>query len=135
MVAIRCLGLGFDSIIGYFQDTNAAAEQRVIRSLVTEDYLRVLVSLANRKFAENSKRRDRFRAKFLELCHSDRLGEPRLGRSNWEDADSRRERKKAEGLTRRQILGKRNDQKRVDHEDLDMAMTEYGSDQPFQHLE
>ena len=66
MVAVRTSGLLLDSIIGYRQtdndgdDTNKEDDLQ-ISSLVSEEYLQTLVKLANDRFIENVKRRDRFR--------------------------------------------------------------------------
>lgn len=107
MVGVRCLGLGFDSIVGYLHEEDDT-ENYLIQSLVTETYLHTLINLANGKFVENSKRTESFRTTLLQLCSSGALNEQTAIRNplkvDWEDGDSRRERKRAEGLRRQQEL-------------------------------
>lgn len=62
MVAVRSSGLAFDCIIGYCQSSSepGGSEARV-RPMVSEEYLRTLVGVANQRFRTNSERRERFR--------------------------------------------------------------------------
>lgn len=97
-VAVRCMGLGFDSIIGYLQDDGA----RVL-SMVDEAYLRTLVTIANARFEENTRRTEQFRVELLRLCASNiasAMGAEQ-DRALWEDPDTRRERKRVEGLKKK----------------------------------
>lgn len=90
MVAVRTAGLGLGSIIGY------ADEYGNVQGLVSEEYLGTLLKIANSRFSANSERIQRF---------SDRLfssGEGR--RSAWEDSQARSERKRAEGLKRKEKI-------------------------------
>lgn len=114
IVAVRSSGLSLESIIGYCESSLGEDEQDeelVIRSLVSEEYLRMLVSLSNERFSVNQERKERFRASLMDL-YSQRLnGETRAkeGRvkvkgPEWEDADTRRARKRAEGLQRKKHL-------------------------------
>ena len=70
-------------------------------SLVTEDYLDLLVGIANDRFKINLDRQQRLqsllRAKFGSNHNDD-----------WEDADERRKRKRAEGLRRKEEVKKDN---------------------------
>ncbi|KAL2183424.1 hypothetical protein L209DRAFT_759014 [Thermothelomyces heterothallicus CBS 203.75] len=93
MVAVRSMGLSFESLIGVETDG-------VRRLIVSTQYLKTLVQIANDRFVENKKRIDRFSAALSEAFA------PPKGRENWEDAQSRRERKRQEGLRRREQLRK-----------------------------
>ena len=65
VVAVRTSGLLLDSIIGYSREKYDSASNDghgpEINSMVNETYLQTLVRLANIRFVENAKRRDRFR--------------------------------------------------------------------------
>ena len=93
IVAVRSMGLSFESLIGY--ESNG---QRY--PLVTESYLRTLMDIGNERFSENTKRIERFRVAFKESLT------PKMGKMNpegreWEDPVARRERMRAEGLQRK----------------------------------
>lgn len=110
MVGIRCVGLSFDSIIGCLHQ-GPEAEHHSVWSLVAEDYLHTLTTIANERFAENAKRTENFRARLLHLFQTQNQTLSSLGtgrtepsRAAWEDAACRRERKRAEGLKRKQEL-------------------------------
>ena len=96
MVAIRSTGYSFDSIIGYQDD-----EGRNI-SLVDEGHLITLVCIANELFKINLERIARFRTQLLDSYQPALISGP--SDSNWEDADVRKQRKRAEGLARQQAL-------------------------------
>lgn len=116
MVAVRTLGLGFDSIIGYMAEQEGSRNE-IIRSIVTEGYLHILTQIANKKFRDNTRRMNRFSTNLLNLCQSDvglnnasGVHKP-LHQVNWEDADTRRQRKRAEGLKKKQELLEENKQR------------------------
>ncbi|RDA95287.1 hypothetical protein CP533_3558 [Ophiocordyceps camponoti-saundersi (nom. inval.)] len=94
MVAIRSLGLGFESLIG----CQAAGDGRR-RYLVSADYLETLRAISDERFVENANRIRRFRDAFLRAVQG-----PSLRADGWEDAASRRERMRAEGLRRKATL-------------------------------
>ena len=94
MVAIRTAGLALGSIIGYAQDADPG-EQKVVL-LVGEEYLEILLRLANDRFSANDERIQRF--------SDELLGGKRVREPNWEDPQSRRERKRAEGLKKKGLL-------------------------------
>jgi tRNA wybutosine-synthesizing protein 3 len=98
MVAIRSMGLGFESLIGY--QTESCREQ-----LVTAEYLRSLMDIANERFIENTKRIDRFREALADMTRAQPTRKNADGKE-WEDAALRRERKRAEGLRRKAELQK-----------------------------
>ncbi|KAL0260329.1 hypothetical protein SLS55_004015 [Diplodia seriata] len=93
MVAVRSIGLTFDSVIA----CEGGAGRMV--PVVDEQYLQSLVELANERFSVNTERIARFRAHLL--AQFQKTGEPakgKKGQASWEDAAARRERKRAEGL-------------------------------------
>lgn len=93
MVAVRSMGLSFESLIG-------AERNGSRRSLVTGEYLETLVNIANERFVENERRIARF-SNALEVAFA-----PSKEKENWEDAQVRRERKRQEGLMRQEELKK-----------------------------
>jgi tRNA wybutosine-synthesizing protein 3 len=97
MVAVRSAGYSFDSIIGY-QD-----EEGHNIALVDENYLQILVQIANDRFRINFERIARFRAALLSAYQP----APSISNSSepiWEDADARKRRKREEGLARQLAL-------------------------------
>jgi tRNA wybutosine-synthesizing protein 3 len=90
VVAVRSTGYSFDSIIGYQDD-----EGRNI-SLIDESHLRTLVCIANERFKINVDRISRFRTTLLESYQPTSTST----KSEWEDADVRKQRKREEGLAR-----------------------------------
>ncbi|KAI9172290.1 tRNA wybutosine-synthesizing protein 3 [Paramyrothecium foliicola] len=95
IVAVRSMGLGFESLIG-FEDEGGR------KLMVLPEYLETLVEIANERFAENTKRIERFRSAFRDAMQVNPKKKPDGG--DWEDAAARRERKRAEGLKRREEL-------------------------------
>ncbi|KAK2592154.1 hypothetical protein QQS21_010162 [Conoideocrella luteorostrata] len=96
IVAIRSMGLSFESLIGYESPDGAR------HPLVPETYLQTLMDIGTERFSENAKRIARFTDAFREVVLRSK-GTAKInpeGRE-WEDAASRRERMKAEGLLRR----------------------------------
>lgn len=87
------MGLGLESLIGY------QSGDRRIRN-VSIDYLHTLMSVADERFVENTRRIERFR----DALRAAVQGKPsRLNAegNEWEDAATRKERKRAEGLRRK----------------------------------
>ncbi|PHH91140.1 hypothetical protein CDD83_1517 [Cordyceps sp. RAO-2017] len=95
VVAIRSLGLGFESLIGY-----EAGGRR--HWLVSAAYLDTLREVADERLAENARRIQRFRAAFFDALAP--LPEPTAAGGGWEDAAARRERMRVEGLKRKAAL-------------------------------
>ncbi|KAI0118186.1 methyltransferase TYW3-domain-containing protein [Nemania sp. FL0031] len=93
IVAIRSMGLSFESLVGVQEDG-------VVKCTVSDDYLRSLVRIANERFEENRKRIERFRTAVLEASYPSKKKDG----TEWEDAQARRERKRAEGLRRKAEL-------------------------------
>ena len=92
MVGIRSMGLGFESLIGI----QASGERQ---QLVSPEFLVELVRIGNERFVENTSRIGRFR----EALRKAMKGDTRIGDNGeaWEDAATRRDRKRAEGLRRK----------------------------------
>jgi tRNA wybutosine-synthesizing protein 3 len=140
IVAVRSSGLSLESIIGYTccPDDGEDAGSRpstMIHSVVTEEYLHLLVSIANERFTINSERIERFRAHLLSsfadiypdgtTATTNALAKPNDGgrlkktkAGNWEDPRQRRERKRAEGL----LL--RDRQRKFQHEEMSRPKVE-----------
>lgn len=107
MVAVRTAGLGMEAIIGHAgaRDELESDEQRVeghelyaneYEALVMEDYLGMLVGIANERFEANKLKISRFRACLREAMavHLKKAHEAEA----WEDTVTRRQRKREEGL-------------------------------------
>lgn len=92
------MGLSLESIIG---SSSTDTEERPV-CFVSDEYLRILVGTANTRFIENTKRIERFRERLGELFSSLSKEAVRVKAdgSVWEDAASRKDRMKAEGLKR-----------------------------------
>ncbi len=99
MVAVRTSGLALESIIGYLED---GEDVNNIRCVVSEGYLRMVVGMINQRFEANTERTLRFRDHLLKQD----LGEipPQGDGEVWEDSDSRRQRKRTEGLQKSKDL-------------------------------
>lgn len=91
IVGVRSIALALDCIIGYV-DTSGA-----VVSLVTEEYLRTLVAIANDRFKENYRRVEKFRKSLLDLCTKHENSE-KDGHLSWETKHARNIRKREEGL-------------------------------------
>ena len=97
MVAVRSHGLALESMIGAI-DESEGGEKPV--SLVTEEYLAMLVNIANERFNACEERKQRFETALF--------GPQELSVRDWEDAGSRRRRKREEGLARQMQLAEQN---------------------------
>ncbi|KAK1976414.1 tRNA wybutosine-synthesizing protein [Colletotrichum cereale] len=98
MVGVRTMGLALESLVGYVDDDD---NNEARHCTVSAGYLRDLTQIANERFAENAARIARFRVALQEALAGPppKLGE---GGAAWEDAAARRERKRAEGLRRKE---------------------------------
>ncbi|RYP07162.1 hypothetical protein DL764_002709 [Monosporascus ibericus] len=90
IVAIRSMGLALESLIGM-------QTQGVPQRTVSAEYLENLLRIANERFAANTERIERFRLGVLEATQPPKKKDG----TEWEDAQTRRERKRAEGLKRK----------------------------------
>ncbi|KAF5019302.1 hypothetical protein F66182_8695 [Fusarium sp. NRRL 66182] len=118
MVAIRTMGLAFESLVGQQLDGH---RQRIVSS----EYLHTLVQIANERFVENKKRIERFRNAFRDAVSAPAPRRNPEGQE-WEDAAARRERKRAEGLRRRAELKAKQE---VDTSVGDNESTRMGSEE------
>lgn len=98
VVAIRSAGYSFDSIIGYQDDMGRNV------SKISPSHLRTLVRIANERFKINLERIARFRSLLLESYQSVSASTPGSSKPDWEDAEARKQRKRAEGLARQRAL-------------------------------
>ena len=109
MVAIRSSGLALESIIGCVadgvKDISAGVpdgKQYVnnedVHRLVGDNYLDLLLNIANDRFKSNTERMRRF--------ESDLFDREAITTSSWEDSKTRQERKRAEGLKKQEEVRK-----------------------------
>lgn len=99
IVAIRTMGLGLESLVGVRKGNDT-------QCTVSAEYLQTLLDISHDRFAENTKRIQRFRTAILEAAQPPRKKDG----TEWEDATARRERKKAEGLRRKAEMEAARDQ-------------------------
>lgn len=107
------MGLGFESLLGY---ADLDGQRRHL--IVPPDYLDRLMRIGHERFAENTKRIQRFEDAFRDATQ-----EP-VPRRNpeggaWEDATARRERMRAEGLRRKAAMMQVADKAEVIEVDID----------------
>lgn len=110
------MGLSLESLIGVQVDGR-------LHCTVSTPYLRALMRIANERFEENRKRIERFRDAVLQATST--KNKKNGDREEWEDADTRRERKRAEGLRRKAELlgrGEKDGGKGDDDVDLDLSV-------------
>ena len=96
IVAVRSMGLSIESLIGIEKDGRR-------RAIVSSEYLRMLVGIANNRFEENLKRIARFRESLRVTIEQEAAGSRR---EKGAAREARRENKMAEGLKRRDELRK-----------------------------
>lgn len=97
------MGLGLESLIGC--ETNG-----IKHCTVSGEYLKALIRIANERFVDNARRIKRFRTYLREALFSpEKDGCKKKGDGEgaiWEDAETRKERKRAEGLKRAEEVRK-----------------------------
>lgn len=118
MVGIRSMGLAFESLVGFEVDGKGVA-------IIPDNHLKKLVEIANDRFKENTKRIERFRTLLKELGTETGEGVKRKGQDSeeWEDAQARRERKRAEGLKKAEAM-KKADASQESEEVFDISILE-----------
>lgn len=110
MVAVRSMGLALESLVGFHQDGRELCN-------VPEEALRTLLEIANERFQYNATRIAKFRELLIQSTSPD-IGPNRKGDGvDWEDAKERKNRKRLEGLRRKEMLKDRGDPL-VDPEDI-----------------
>ncbi|KAF5680322.1 DUF207 domain-containing protein [Fusarium heterosporum] len=119
MVAIRTMGLAFESLVGQQVDGH---RQRI----VSPEYLQTLVQIANERFVENKKRIERFQNAFRDAVSAPAPRQNPEGQ-DWEDAAVRRERKRAEGLRKKAELKAKQE---ASTNKQDKNLTEAGGAEP-----
>lgn len=109
MVAIRSSGLALESVIGCVPDRVKDTSRRGsdskhyldsedVHSLVSDNYLALLINIANDRFKSNTERMRRF--------ESDLFDREATTTSGWEDSKTRQERKRTEGLKQQEEIRK-----------------------------
>ncbi|KAK5654392.1 hypothetical protein OQA88_7301 [Cercophora sp. LCS_1] len=99
MVAVRSMGLAFESVIGVETEDAEGGSKRVC-IVDNSGYLTMLAQIANKRFAENQKRVARFQTALKAAFMPKKP-------PGWEDAETRKERKRQEGLRRKDELKSR----------------------------
>jgi tRNA wybutosine-synthesizing protein 3 len=100
MVAVRSAGLGLEAIVACAGSKIGDHGSAGFRRLVTEDYLSMLLNMANQRFSANSRRIARFRDVLKETMAAE--AKRTLLEKTWETPFARRERKREEGLSMKQ---------------------------------
>ena len=139
-VAVRSSGLSLSSLIGiihhFDSDSDSDSDPENIKTLVNEEYLQLLVSVANERFVANSERITRF-SNHLFLGGDDeeeRIKKRGGGEGNnndsmkrreeeWEDGEVRQARKRAEGLKIQAglIINSIDDVEEEEEEEVDLS--------------
>lgn len=119
MVAIRSAGLALESVVGVCLEDAIGAEndrekQETACSMVSDQYCRMLLKLANERFKINSERMRRFEYGLFTR--------PTGTAPDWEDGEARKARKRAEGLEKREALRRQE----IDHRMPDIDDQENG---------
>ena len=101
MVGVRSMGLALESLVGFEIDGKGVA-------ISPDGHLKKLVEISNERFKENTKRIERFRILLRQMSIEKGSGTPKKGQDGeeWEDAQARRERKRAEGLKKAEAIKK-----------------------------
>ena len=104
MVAVRSSGLALESLVGMMIHSGIEEE---VSAIVDEEYLTLILSLANQRLDSNAERIQRFCKNLFE--REDKI------QSVWEDSVIRKERKRAEGLQRKQLLQQQENMQESDN--------------------
>lgn len=145
MVAVRSTGLALGAIIGYSVDPTVMKQREgeggedanrdeegqedKVQSIVSEEYLGVLVRLANERFEANRERMRRFEEGLFgkgggEVEVEGGEGLKGKGRLEWEDKEARGARKRAEGLAIKAGISEKTKRKEQEMEE-DAEKEEY----------
>ena len=119
MVGIRSMGLALESVIGFESGGKELC-------MVPEYQLRNLVEISNDRFKENTKRIERFRSLLQEMSSIGQEKRDQHG-EEWEDAEVRRQRKKAEGLKKAQMKQTAHQEAGLPEEVPDISFLEQNS--------
>ncbi|KAG0360109.1 hypothetical protein BGZ54_009692 [Gamsiella multidivaricata] len=119
-----------DAPIAYIPSTSSTMPSSIpkIHLMVSVAYLRVLVELSNDKFQMNVAQMSRFEKRLAEYLNSDAdLASKKMGdQGEWEDKDARRERKRKEGLLKKQQAAMR----KAEAETRDAKVQEHSNEDP-----
>lgn len=101
MLAIRSAGLSLDAVVGLFDE----ATDRIL-TLVDENFLRIQMKLCNLRFQENQRRIYIFQKRAEEALFPQEKqdGDDGGAGNGWEDKETRRLRKREEGLRRQREM-------------------------------
>jgi tRNA wybutosine-synthesizing protein 3 len=97
MVAVRSMGLALESLIGFHHGGKELCS-------VSEQDLRTLLEISNERFRINTERITRFQTLLKQMTTAAPATKRGKDGEEWEDAEARKERKRAEGLRRKQLL-------------------------------
>lgn len=97
MVAVRSNGLALDAVVGYVDEGGTPV------CIIPEEHLKLLNNIATARFKTNTERIARFRQALLKAYSTDENSTGKRA-DDYEDADVRRARKKAEGLARQRAI-------------------------------
>lgn len=121
IVAVRSMGLALASVVGICRSDKATkvdSDSDSAHCIVTPNYLARLARVADERFVVNRTRTERFRVALVEAIEKEEREElaartgtavPKKRDENWEDAETRRARKKEEGLRRQAALKERQE--------------------------
>ncbi|KAL8810120.1 MAG: hypothetical protein Q9223_007816, partial [Gallowayella weberi] len=129
MVAVRSAGLAFESVIGIIhtrlnppqalhgrdmedEQQQQGDKEEIAEALVDETYLETLVDIANERFEANTERIRRFEEALFGI-------EGKKSECEWEDRATRNERKRREGLARREELRDKDERQGAGDEDAE----------------
>ncbi|KAJ4989264.1 tRNA wybutosine-synthesizing protein [Stagonosporopsis vannaccii] len=119
VVAIRSAGYSFDSIIGYQDDEGRNVAE------ISASHLSTLVCIANERFKINLDRIARFRSLLLESYQPVSVSTS-SSKPDWEDAELRKQRKRAEGLARQRALQATSSEGKAPSEDTSIGVDDLG---------
>lgn len=111
MVAVRSMGLALESLVGFYADGRQMCS-------VSEVSLRTLLEISNDRFRANAARIRRFRELLIQLTSDEAGPKRRDGTEEWEDAKDRKERKRTEGLRRKEMLKDTKEHPIVEPDDI-----------------
>lgn len=114
VIAVRSTGYSLDSIVGSV-DARTGKKQ----CCVSEDLLRGLIQISTERFRENEKRIKRFQSLLREGVRKLTIETVKLNPEGqvWEDSETRRQRKKAEGIQRSRKLALERQKLQIDFQD------------------
>lgn len=108
-VAVRTVGLGFSSVVGFATaEASGGAEGEGVHACVDEEYIEGMVGVIEGRFRANSGRMERFEDAVGALLRSQEQGREGPGGEGWEEGHVRAARMREEGLARAKAIAGRN---------------------------